>query len=151
MSALRLQLIAMVVLSIPVLTFSAPSDGNQQAADWQKDFLPKANIGRLLVDRLDITTFRSSLGPRRTPAMRHFADLGLKPTLIRDDTIEFDAEDWFYGLTVLERGDKNGDGLEDLVVRIDDHAKQGTYATTMELVVTRFSKSGDLVAIAFQP
>ncbi len=145
------RLITFVILAAVSVTFNAQSDGNQRAEGRQDGFIPKADICRLLVDRLDITTFRSSLGPRRTPAARHFADLGMKATTLTADTVEFDSEDWFYGLTVLERGDRNGDGLDDLVVRIEDRAKQGTYATTTELVITRFSKSGNLVAIAFQP
>ena len=83
--------------------------------------------------------------------MRHFADLGMKPTMVAEGKVEFDSEDWFYAIAVLERADKNGDGIEDIVVQIDDRAKKGTYSTSNKLLLTRFSDSGDLIAIAFEP
>lgn len=116
-----------------------------------KSFIPANDVGKFLVDKLDVTTFRSSLGPRRQPGSRHFADLGLKPTKITDSAVELDDAEWFYGITVLERADKNGDGLEDLVIQVVDNAKKGAYRDSQKLLVTRFSETGDLIALAFAP
>lgn len=113
--------------------------------------IPKDRLGQLVVDRLDLTTFRSSLGPSRSKGMRHFSDLGMKPTKLGDEVIEFDSEDWLLRITILERADKNGDGVEDLVVRFDDEAKKGSYHQSTKLLLTRFSDRGDLIAIAYEP
>ena len=132
-----------------VLTFRATARAAEPPTG--KSFLPASEISRLIVDRLDITTFRNSLGPRRQPGMRHFADLGLKPTKISDSAIEFDEAGFSHTIAVLERGDKNRDGLEDLVIQIAEKASKGSYKDSQKLLVTRFSETGDLIAIAFAP
>ncbi len=116
-----------------------------------KSLIPQKNIGQFIVDRLDVTTFRSSLGPRRSPGMRHFSDLGMKPTRVEDKRVEFDSDDWLFHITVLERVDKNSDGIEDLVVEIRDQSKKGSYQVASKLLLTRRIESGDLIALAFEP
>jgi hypothetical protein len=117
----------------------------------QTPLIPKEDLGQFVVSHLDLTTFRNSLSPQRKPGMRHFADLGLKPSRVSGGEVEFDSDDWRYVITVLERADKNGDGLEDLVVRFEDRAKKGSYAGDSKLLLTRFTATGDLIALAFEP
>lgn len=114
-------------------------------------FIPKDKVGAFLAAHLDLTTFRNSLGPRRRPGQRHFADFGLKPTQVREQSVEFETEDWRFSLAVTERRDVNGDGVEDLVVRFTDQARHGTYATSEKLLVTRYSEMSGLIALAFTP
>lgn len=139
---------SLVILAIPFAVFAF---GLEKADLPAKSMIPEKNIGQFIADRLDVTTFRSSLGPRRSPGMRHFSDLGMKPTKVEDKRIEFDSEDWVFHITVLERSDKNGDGIEDLVVEIRDRSKKGSYQDTSKLLLTRFMESGDLIALAFEP
>lgn len=113
--------------------------------------IPEKNVGQFIVDRLDVTTFRSSLGPRRSSGMRYFSDLGMKPTKVEDKRVEFDSDDWLFQITVLERADKNSDGIEDLVVEIRDQSKKGSYQVASTLLLTRFIESGNLIALAFEP
>lgn len=141
----------LIAVALAVLVALAQGVGAEQASSPQKSFLPREGVGRLIVDHLEITTFRSSLGPRRTPGMRHFADLGIEPTQVTEQRVEFDSDEWSYTVTVIERADKNGDGLEDLVVKFIDEARQGTYKAESTLLLTRYSESGDLIAIAFEP
>lgn len=139
----------------PLLTaFSAMSVLSLSAAEPEvpgAPLIPRERQGWFLVERLDLTTFRSSLGPSRSKGMRHFSDLGMKPTKVGDKLVEFDSDDWLLRLTILERADKNGDGIEDLVVQVDDQAKKGSYNQSSKLLLTRFSDRGDLIAIAFEP
>jgi len=139
------------VIPLAALVMLAQGVNAERTASSQKSFLPREGLGRLIVDHLEITTFRSSLGPRRTPGMRHFADLGMKPTRVTEQRVEFDSDEWSYAITVTERADKNGDGLEDLVVKFTDEARHGTYKAESTLLLTRYCESGDLIAIAFEP
>jgi hypothetical protein len=75
----------------------------------------------------------------------------MKPTIVTDRAVEFDMEDWFFAVRVVETGDKNGDGLGDLIVEVEDRAKKGSYATAQKLLLTRFTATGDLVALAYEP
>lgn len=80
-------------------------------------FIPSEELERFIVERLDLTTFRNSLGPARSPGMRHFSHFGLVPTEISDGRIVFETESWFYCLEIIDRRDVNGDGIEDLLIR----------------------------------
>lgn len=139
------------------LTLPAPrGHGNDNPVEKKQagqttSFLPRKDVGKFIAAQLDITTFRSSLGPQLTPGVRHFADLDMKPTKTGEKEVEFDMEDWFFAITVLERADKNGDGIEDMLVEIEDRAKEGTYNTTTKVLLSRLSESGRLIAIPFEP
>lgn len=112
-------------------------------------FIPAEGMERVIADHFDVTTVRSSLGPKRVPGQRTFADLGIALTLAKSGKIEFDTEDWFYGITVLERADKNGDGLMDVVVCFVDKAKTGSYSTSAPYLLTRYDDDGPIIALAF--
>ena len=135
------------VLGIVPLCVIGDKENNTQ----MESFLPKDQVGKFLAANLDLTTFRNSFGPRRSPGQRHFADFGIKPTKVTEEVVEFDLEDWRYPIAIIERGDVNGDGLEDLVIRFTDQAKLGTYASSEKLLVTRYSAIQDLIALAFSP
>ncbi len=121
------------------------------AAEPEISFLPKHGLGDLLARRFDLSTVRSSLGPRRSPTTNTFASLGLRPSSANDNSVEFDTADWYYGMKVLRRGDLNKDGIEDLEVCFTDRAapKFATYNAQQALLITRYAPDGNLVALAY--
>jgi len=114
-------------------------------------FIPSDGLEQFIVDRLDIASFRNSLGPARSPGMRYFRDLGLVPTEISEGRIVFDTADWFYCVDVVERRDVNQDGIEDILIRFTDDSTFGTYLSHHMYTLTCYSEDSDLVAIAFGP
>lgn len=113
-------------------------------------YFPSTGLGSFLAEKFDLASIRSSFGPRRTPAMRTFADVGMKPGKATDDTVTFEREDWFYQLTVVERRDVNGDGIEDLKACFVDRAVGGpTYHATKGLLITRYGPDAYALALSF--
>ena len=115
-----------------------------------ESFLPQENLERFIVDNLDLSTLRSSLGPRRGPGQRTFKDLGETSPLIGPGTIEFKSDAWLYRVEIIGRGDYNKDGLEDVAVCFVDRALKGSYTSVQPLLLTRFGPDGRLVAIAYR-
>ncbi len=114
-------------------------------------YLPAENLEQFIVDRLDLTTFRNSLGPARSPGMRYFSDMGLSPTEISEDCIVFETENWFYCIEVVEREDVNRDGIEDLLIRFTDDSIGGTYLTVYVYLFVCLTEESDLIAAAYGP
>jgi hypothetical protein len=111
-------------------------------------FLPKADLGQFIVDKLDLGSFPSMLGPRLTPSQHTFGGMKLKPSQITAKQIVFDDDDMYILIDILDRGDFNDDGLEDVVVCWTEQAKGGTLNDTTPLLLTRYSADSPLVAIA---
>ena len=116
-----------------------------------ESYFPSKDLGRLLSEKFDLATIRSSLGPRRTPAKRTLADLGMKPSQSTEESVVFSIPgDWLYELRVVARGDFNGDGIEDLKVCFVDHALNGgTYDAAQGLLLTRYSGDGYVIALSY--
>jgi hypothetical protein len=113
-------------------------------------YFPTTGLGSFLAEKFDLASIRSSLGPRRTPATRTFADLGIKPSKASDDSVSFERENWFHELTIVERRDVNGDGIEDLKACFVDRAVGGpTYHATKGLLITRYAADAYAVALSF--
>ena len=114
-------------------------------------YLPEENLEQFIVNRLDLTTFRNSLGPARSPGMRYFADMGLDPTEISQGRIVFETENWYYCIEVVEQADLNRDGIEDLLITFLDEAKEGTYLTEYLYMLVCLTGESDLIAVAYGP
>ena len=113
-------------------------------------YFPATGLGSFLAEKFDLASIRSSFGPRRTPATRTFADLGLKPSKATDDSVTFERENWFYELRIVERRDVNGDGIEDLKACFVDRAVGGpTYHATKGLLITRYAPDAYALALSF--
>ncbi|WP_426175455.1 hypothetical protein [Massilia sp. TWR1-2-2] len=119
------------------------------AADLSSYFPPR-DAAQFLVANFDLASIRSSFGPKRTLAQRSFASLGLVPTKVTQDEVEFDGADWYYSVKVLRRGDLNRDGIEDLEVCFVDKAKGASYNSQQALLVMRYSDSSLAVALSFE-
>ena len=112
-------------------------------------YFPKEDLGLFLAMRFDLASIRSSVGPRRTPALRTFADFGMKPSRATQDILVYETlGDWRYELKVMARRDVNGDGIEDLEVCFSDQALNGgSYDRSKGLLLTRYSSNAYVVAL----
>ena len=142
--------VLVVCIAVAAIT-SAESEAETSKDVKVVSFIPVANLGDFIVERLDLSTFRNSFGPRREPGQRHFEGFGLMPTLITDEAVEFDTEEWLYAVRIIRRTDENADGLMDLVVSFVDESKIGAYRRSESLLLTRFENNGNLIALAFTP
>jgi hypothetical protein len=68
-----------------------------------ESYIPKEDIELFVVQHLDLSTFRNSLGPQRKPGQRIFKDFGIAPTSIKKNEVEIDSEDWRYHIKILRR------------------------------------------------
>ena len=114
-------------------------------------YFPTKNLGLFFADKFDLASIRSSFGPRRSPALRTFTDLDMKPSKATEDALVFETPGrWLYKLKIVGRRDVNGDGIEDLEVCFVDQALNGgTYLTSSGLLVTRYSADGYAVALNY--
>lgn len=112
---------------------------------------PKKELESFLAKQFDLASIRSSFGPRRTPAQRTFADLGMKPSKASGNQLVFDSPgDWHYEMRIVGRRDVNRDGIEDLEVCFIDRALNGgTYHTSKALLITRYSAETYALALSF--
>lgn len=114
-------------------------------------YFPKKDLGLFLATTFDLASIRSSLGPRRSPTLRTFADFGMKPSKATEHALVFETPGkWLYELNIAARRDVNGDGIEDLeVCFIDQALNGGTYNTSSGLLVTRYSADDYAVALNY--
>src|SRR5450830_11271 len=95
---------------------------------------PKTDIPAFIAKNLNLRSFPNSLRPRMdgTRSSVTFSDLALVPTRLTADIIEFDTDDWFYSLQIIEQGKEIRDN-EYLYVCFVDHSKVGSYSTVTPL------------------
>ncbi|MBS63626.1 hypothetical protein [Salinisphaera sp.] len=127
----------------------ASTSADSIASSETTSYIPQEKIDEFIVSTLDLASFRNSLGPRREPGDHTFADLGMEPTSRATDGVVFESNDWRYRIQVLERGDFNQDGIEDLKLCFQDRALDGSYNVQTPLLVSRYDSAGYLVALAF--
>jgi len=135
---------------LPWVFFSLAFAGTVRAAP-SVSYFPKKELGLFLASHFDLASIRSSFGPRRTAALRTFADFGMKPSIATEDALVFNRPgEWLYELTILSRKDVNQDGIEDLEVCFTDRALNGgSYNTSQGLLITRYAAQGYAVALSF--
>lgn len=133
-----------------LLLVTSANAGLEVPANEILSYLPSKDVEKFVVEQLDLSTFRNSFGPRREPGMRSFADFGLRPKTASNGIIEFKEVDWNYTVTILGRRDYNNDGIEDLAIRFTDRSLVGSYQTESQLLLTRYSNEGKLIAIAYE-
>nr|WP_314543417.1 hypothetical protein [uncultured Massilia sp.] len=122
----------------------------QSAPTAPVSYFPEHDLGRFLAQHFDLASIRSSLGPRRTPQLHTFADLGMMPTTATDDLLEFDTPDWFFQLRITGRRDVNKDGIEDLEACFVDQGRNGaSYNTQQSLLISRYAAQGPAVALNY--
>jgi|TARA_E500000178_G_scaffold197533_1_gene195553 hypothetical protein len=123
----------------------------EPALSPQPSLIPEQGLEYFVYERLDLASFRNSFGPLRSQSIRYFCDLGIAPTKAAKGLLEIEMSDWYYRVRVINRGDFNRDGLEDLYIEFIDAAKHGSYQRTDLYLITRYHADSDLIAIAFEP
>ena len=105
-----------------------------------RTFFPESGLASEFVEHFDISSIRSSIGPRLEDGKKRLADYLPTPPRIEGDRILFEAHEF----VILARGDFTRDGLEDLQVR---HVDRGTRQPVIStFLVTRRHEGG---AISF--
>lgn len=135
-------------LCLPLLILLSPALAHAQ--EGLESHIPTSDVPEFLFDHLDIATFRSSSGPKRDQGDRTLSSISPPPTTVTTDYIEVLEDDWVRRLTIVDRGDFNKDGIEDLAVCFDDRAIGGTYRSTQLLLVTRYTASSPAVALNYR-
>lgn len=146
---MKTEITGFALISVLTLLISGISYGEETSEIIS--YLPEENLEQFIADRLDITTFRNSLGPARNYGNRYFIDMGLTPTEISPGMIVFETEDWYYRIEVVGQADANKDGIEDLLITFQDDSKEGTYLTEYLYLLVCLSPESDLIAIAYGP
>lgn len=104
------------------------------------------SYGEELLNRLDLTSFPSSLGPaaEQCPLLADWAS----PARARVDetSVVLEQDDWYFELEVVAKGDVDQDGHEDWLVWLTDEALNGTYRDYALLVIYRVSGEDRLEA-----
>lgn len=113
--------------------------------------LPAVDLGRFIAAELDLATVQSSLNPRRGAHQVRFADLGLTVIEASEERVVLEGPYEVMVLRVLERGDSNRDGVEDIVICLSEDAKEGTLASSTVYVLQKYSATTPLVALAWRP
>lgn len=142
------------VFSFFVVPFAQSASFDQGEKNHKlTSYFPKENLALFIAQHLDLATFLHSMNPRRVKGQRTFQQLGLVPTTVSDDKVEFLTKDWTYVIEVLRRTDRNRDGIEDVEICFTDLASRreygGTYAARSAWLITRYSNTSYVVAIAY--
>ena len=102
-----------------------------------------------IYDHLNISTFRSSLMPKRTKDKIYLNQMGLsKPKFFKDGFL-IETNDWTYTFTVIEKKDKNRDGIIDYSLCFSDKSKVGTYSSMQPMLISPLGSDGQFIALAF--
>ena len=113
-------------------------------------FQAPETYGAVIYNDLDLRTLRSSKSPLKgttspvTLASEHLSGVRIGPL-----AVEIDDPGWAFALRVLASGDFTGDGIEDLLVLLDDTGKRGTYADVSAKVLQRLDLCGRVTAVDF--
>lgn len=143
-------MLKLLSLSLTLLSFiSVPSD---LSAMETKSFLPNKDLSRFVVDHFDLSTIRSSFGPRLIDGQPNYLrSFGLVPSEISERKVIFENDEWFYSITILGLQDYNKDGIEDVFICFTDDAKIGTYLTVQPYLLTRYNFDMSLIALSYTP
>jgi len=95
----------------------------------------KNNFQSLVMENLDLLSFKSSLRPQLSNTVNTFKTLGFKISNNDNTIVLFETKEWKYQWTLLAQGDFNADGIEDLLVRFLDQAKTSNYFAAQVLVL----------------
>jgi hypothetical protein len=98
------------------------------------EIYPKENLAQFVIERLDVTSFPSSLGPRRVTGKTSFEDYGIVPRRVEglEAVVEEQNGGWIFRIKVLRRT------ASGIFVCLEDRAGNGgTYHTQQVLWLTR--------------
>lgn len=102
-----------------------------------------------IYDKLNISTFRSSWMPMRTKEKIYLKQMGLPSPVYFENGFSIESNDWSYTLTVIEKKDKNRDGIIDYTICLSDKSKFGTYNSISPILISPLGVDSQLVALSF--
>jgi hypothetical protein len=113
-------------------------------------FLPKGPLEEFVIAQFDIRTINSSMSVGREIYQARLLELGYRPLPRRRpiDPLVLDSPTGTITLSLFERGDHNLDDIEDVLVCLTDHAKDGRFNATQPLILQKYSDTTPLVALA---
>jgi hypothetical protein len=135
---------AVAVLTVLLMTLGGTADSAEL-----KSFLPKDGLTRFIVEKFDLASIDSIVGPRLEPNKHTFPAMGFKVRKLTATEIDLADKLAHIHIRILSRGDKNHDGLEDVLICFaDETIGDGTYQTRTPYQLTRYSADTPLIAIA---
>jgi hypothetical protein len=116
---------------------------NFSTAAAAKEALPSHDLMKFIIAHLNVTSFPSSIGPRRTTDKTSFADYGFFPVVMVSNTAVLEARehDWKFEIRVLSRS------ANSITICLHDKAMNGgTYDAQQTLKLRPADRSSELVA-----
>lgn len=118
----------------------------KSAGPVNQPYNPGVPSGDVLRNRLDLRSFRSSLGPA-TSRYHTLAQIEAKlPVRVDGNSVVVESDDWYLHLEMVARADIDGDGNEDWLVWLTDEAIDGNYRGYGVLVINYVARVGLLEA-----
>ena len=102
-----------------------------------------------IYNKLNISTFRSSLMPMRTKEKTYLKQMGLPSPTYFKNGFSIESNDWSYTFTVKEKKDKNRDGVMDYTICLSDKSKTGTYNSISPILISPLWVDNQLIALSF--
>ena len=103
-----------------------------------------------IYNKLNISTFRSSLMPMRTKDKVYLNQIGLPKPIYFKNGFSIENQDWSYIFTVIEKKDKNRDGVLDYTVCFSDKSKTGTYNSLLPMLISPLGADSQFIALSFR-
>lgn len=128
------------------------SSGSAAQSKKILSYLPKSGLAQFIVDKFDIGSIDSALGPRRDATQHSFASVGMKVSDISKNEITLEDAGLLMQIDILARGDGNDDGVEDVTVCLTEEVTDGgTLYDRTPYYLTRYSADSPLIAISAMP
>lgn len=99
----------------------------RKAADNPVSLSPEPRIAEALAERLDVSSYPSSLFQRTDETKRTLAALSDGPMQLSRYSVQPAIPGWVYEVHVVARLDADGNGEEDWLVWLTDRAEAGSY------------------------
>lgn len=136
---MKLQITPGIALAV---TVALPIGAAEPSSPW-----PDRDLARFVFEHLDLSSFRNSTGPRRRAGQRFFKDLGVHPSQVSATEASTEG-DWRYVVRILERGDYNKDGVEEVLIGFSDVAQEGGSYLSRRSYILQFV-DGRAIALAY--
>jgi hypothetical protein len=113
-------------------------------------FLPKGPLEQFVISQFDVRTINSSVNVGREIYQARLLELGYRPLPRQrpSDPLVLDSPTGTITISLFERGDHNFDDIEDILVCLNDRAKDGRFNATQPLILQKYSDNTPLVALA---
>jgi len=108
----------------------------QKQAKDSRSGLYEGSLSKVIIDELDLSSFRSSLRRKLDENTNTFGVLNYKYSQ-SNNRVTVKRSSWEYDFILLGRGDYDRDGFEDLMILFVDQALSSTYYSSNLLVLRK--------------